>query len=309
MNKKLINLFFFFYIVLFNKTSVLSIENKIILKVDNKIITSIDIQNEAKYLKALNPSLKDLSKDKIFKIAKSSLVKEKIKEIEISKFKMNNITEEYFQEIIRSIYLNINIDNEDEFLNYLKSLNIEMSTIKNKFSIEAKWNQLIYNKFYAKLKVDKEQIKNEMLLNKKFLTSYLLYEIVYNIDENNDTKQIFQKIKKSIKENGFENTAALYSIAESSRSGGKLGWVEENSISKKILKVLSNLNVGEYSKPVLIPGGFLILNIKDKKKVEKEINIEKETNQRIRSLQNQQLNQYSNIYFKKIKKNILIDEK
>jgi peptidyl-prolyl cis-trans isomerase SurA len=309
MNKKLINLFFFFYIVLFNKTSVLSIENKIILKVDNKIITSIDIQNEAKYLKALNPSLKDLSKDKIFKIAKSSLVKEKIKEIEISKFKMNNITEEYFQEIIRSIYLNINIDNEDEFLNYLKSLNIEMSTIKNKFSIEAKWNQLIYNKFYAKLKVDKEQIKNEMLLNKKFLTSYLLYEIVYNIDENNDTKQIFQKIKKSIKENGFENTAALYSISESSRSGGKLGWVEENSISKKILKVLSNLNVGEYSKPVLIPGGFLILNIKDKKKVEKEINIEKETNQRIRSLQNQQLNQYSNIYFKKIKKNILIDEK
>ena len=309
MNKKLINLFFLFYIVLLNKTSVLSIENKIILKVDNKIITSIDIQNEAKYLKALNPSLKDLSKDKIFKIAKSSLVKEKIKEIEISKFKMNNITEEYFQEIIRSIYLNINIDNEDEFLNYLKSLNIEMSTIKNKFSIEAKWNQLIYNKFYAKLKIDKEQIKNEMLLNKKFLNSYLLYEIVYNTDENNDTEQIFQKIKKSIKENGFENTAALYSIAESSRGGGKLGWVEENSISKKILKVLSNLNIGEYSKPVLIPGGFLILSIKDKKKVEKEINIEKETNQRIRSLQNQQLNQYSNIYFKKIKKNILIDEK
>ena len=60
---------------------------------------------------------------------------------------------------------------------------------------------------------------------------------------------------------------------------------------------------------MLIPGGFLIIKLKNKKEIEKKIDFEKELNLRIRSLQNQQLNQYSNIYFKKIKKNISINEK
>ena len=47
--------------------------------------------------------------------------------------------------------------------------------------------------------------------------------------------------------------------------------------------------------------------LKTKKKL-KKIDIDK-VSLRIRSLQNQQLNQYSNIYFKKIKKDIEINEK
>ena len=65
------------------QTSVFAFENEIIVKVDNKIITKIDINNEVKYLSSLNPSLKNLSKNDLFQIAKSSLIREKIKEIEI----------------------------------------------------------------------------------------------------------------------------------------------------------------------------------------------------------------------------------
>ena len=46
-------------------------------------------------------------------------------------------------------------------------------------------------------------------------------------------KKKFNKIKKSIDENGFENTASIFSISDSSKTGGKLGWIKENSLIKK----------------------------------------------------------------------------
>ena len=122
-------------------------------------------------------------------------------------------------------------------------------------------------------------------------------------------KILFEKIKKSIVQNGFENTASIYSIVETSKTGGNLGWISENTINKDILKYISKLKIGEFTNPILIPSGFLILRVKNIKEIEKKIDIEKELNLRIRTMQNQQLNQYSNIYFKKIKKNILINEK
>jgi len=141
------------------------------------------------------------------------------------------------------------------------------------------------------------------------LKSYLLNEIVYSVDNNDEKKNLFEKIKESIGQNGFENTAAIYSITETSKTGGNLGWRDENTISKDILKYISKLKIGEFTNPILIPSGFLILKVKDIKEIEKKIDIEKELNLRIRSMQNQQLNQYSNIYFKKIKKDIIINEK
>ena len=168
---------------------------------------------------------------------------------------------------------------------------------------------MIYNKFFSKVKIDKEKIKKEINLVNRKSKSYLLNEIVYSVNNNDEKKNLFEKIKESIAQNGFENEAAIYSIAETSKTGGNLGWISENTINKDILKYISKLKIGEFTNPILIPSGFLILRVKDIKEIEKKIDIEKELNLRIRSMQNQQLNQYSNIYFKKIKKNILIDEK
>ncbi len=313
MNNKSINsiknLFFLFILIIFFNSKVLSIENKIILKVNNKIITNIDIYNEAKYLKALNPNLKTLDENKILEVAKTSLIREKIKEIEISKYNQNEINEKYFDNIIKSIYTNIGLKDKEEFLNYLSSLNINFLTIKKKLTNEAIWNQLIYKKFFSKLNIDKEKLRNEIKLNKIKSNSYLLYEIVYSADENIKAKELFNEIKKSISDQGFENTASIFSISATSKTGGKLGWIDENSVNKKILTEISKLKIGQYTNPILIPGGFLILSVKDIKEIEKKIDIDKELTLRIRSLQNQQLNQYSNIYFKKIKKDVIINEK
>ncbi len=191
----------------------------------------------------------------------------------------------------------------------MKNFGIDIEIIEKKLQIETRWNQLIYKKFFSKLKIDKKLIKENIDTNKEKSISYFLYEIVFNIDKDINSDELFKSIEKSILKDGFENTAAIYSISETSKSGGNLGWVDENNINNKILKEVYNLKIGQHTKPILIPGGFLILQLKDKKNVEKKIDIEKELVLRIRSLQNQQLNQYSNIYFKKIKKDILINEK
>jgi len=297
------------FLIFFFLSSASSIENRIILKIDNSIITNVDVINEAKYLQALNPNLQELTKNKMLEIAKNSLIREKIKEIEISKTNSTSVKYEYLESVIKSIYMNIGFKNKNEFIKHIKKFDINMQIIEKKLSNETLWNQLIYNKFFSKVKIDKEKIKKNINSINKKSKSYFLNEIVYSTENNNETKILFEKIKESIVKNGFENTAAIYSVSETSKTGGSLGWVSENTINKNILSNISKIKIGEFTNPILIPGGFLIVKVKDIKEIEKKIDIEKELNLRIRSMQNQQLNQYSNIYYKKVKKDILIDEK
>ena len=293
----------------FNYNNSSAIESKIIVKINDNIITNIDIKNEANYLRALNPNLKTLKENKIFEIAKSSLIREKIKELETSRLNQNIISKDYLESIIEKIYKNIGLKSKNEFIDHIANFKISISSVEKKLTNEALWNQLIYQKFYPKIKVDENKIKNEIKSYKQYSNSYLLYEILFSTKENEKSIDLYNRIKKSISENGFENTASIFSISESSKTGGRLGWIDESSINKKILKEISVLKIGEYTKPILLPGGFLILKVDDKKSVEKKIDIENELIQRIKATQNEQLNQYSIIFFNKIKKEIIIDEK
>ena len=313
MRIKLQKLTKYYFLILFFSSFLYSqinaTENKIILKIDNNIITSVDIENEVKYLKVLNPKLKNLDKNRIFEIAKNSLLKENIKLIEISKYQLRDLNEKYLENIMRNIYEGIGIKSMTEFLDYITNNNIDIDTINKKLEIEAKWNQLIYQKFNSKLKIDKKKIRDDIKLNKKFTNSYFLYEILFSAKKSDEAKNKYSKIIKSIDKDGFENTASIFSLSESGKTGGHLGWINERSLSKKILNEISKIKKNEITNPITIPGGFLILYIKDIKKIEKEVDIDKEFTLMVRDLQNQQLNQYSNIYFSKIKKNIEINEK
>lgn len=287
-----------------------AIESKIIVKVNNSIITNLDVLNEEKYLKLLNPNLSFLDENKMNSVAKQSLIKEKIKLIAISENKIDKIDNSYLENLIKTIYSKIGIKNKDAFIKYLETEDLSYEEIKSKIEIEAKWNQIIIDKYLSELKIDNEEIKKEILLeeNQKSV-SYLLYEILYNAETKEKIQELGKNIEISLIENGFENTASIYSISQSSKSGGKLGWISEKSLSKRILNKISILKLGEISDPIVIPGGILLILLKDKKIVNSKIDINKELPKRINDLKNQQLNQFSNIYFLKIKKNIIINEK
>ena len=287
-----------------------ALENKIVYKVNNEIITSLDIDNEIKYLKILNPKINDLDKKTILEIGKNSIIREKIKKIEIRNNTKNlKIDEEYLNKLLENIYLKINIKSKKEFENYLLINNLNIQFINEKISIEVFWNNLILSKFSSKLNINKEDLKKKIIKSKiKVAKSYNLSEIIFDISTINELDEKYQIIKKDIEIKGFSNAASIHSISDTGKIGGELGWVDENAINEKIKKEISLLNDGEYSRPLIIPGGALILKINKTKETKIQLNLDKELEKIIGNERNKQLNQFSKLHYNKIKKDIIIDE-
>ena len=307
-NKKIF-LFLGFIFFIFNTNSN-GLENKILVKIENQIITSLDVINEYKYLVALNPSLKNSKKTDILKLSKRSVLQEKIKEIEIEKnFNNPKIPQEFIDQILRSVYSRIGFNNLNDFKNYLINNNIDFENVKNKLETEALWNELILIKFSSKVKIDEKELRKKIKNNNKYLKSYLLSEISFEVSNLQELDEKFKEISKEINNQGFDFAALKYSVSQTSNLGGKLGWINENSLNKNIRDSLNNLNIDDHTKPITVPGGFLILKINDIRFVEsKNFDLDKELNEIISLRRNEQLNNYSNIYFNKIQKEFIIND-
>ena len=305
---------FFFIVFLINFIffpNLYSQENVYIeLKIEDEIITNIDINNEKNYLIALNNNLKNLNKDQIYKVSKNSLVREIIKKIELVKFfdleKSNVLTEG----LIKNLYKNLKFNNKNEFNNYLKNYNLNTEKVGKKILIEALWNQLIFDKFNKNIKIDenklKVKLKNE--LNKNKIEEFNLSEIVFQVDSNEIIEEKNKKILNFIKNNGFNNAANTFSVSDSSKFGGKIGWVNKTQISKTILEQVNNLKTGQITNPIQISNGYIILKLEDKRLIKRNIDIDKELKKLIVFEKEKQLNQYSLMYFYRIKKNLFINE-
>ena len=286
-------------------------EISIIAKIDNEIVTSHDLKDESKYLEALNPNLKNLSQEQITKIAKESMIREKIKTNEILKYYELEKDTTYLNKLIAVTYNKIGLRNENEFNSYLSKYDLAIDDIKRKFEIEATWNTLIFEKYKNQVEVDIKKIKKklkkeESRLNKQEI--FLLSEILFSAENKEKLDKKYKKILKSIKEIGFKNTANIYSASDTAKFGGSIGWIQQNQISKIIINELSKINVGEFTKAISIPGGLLIIKIDEKKVNELEIDFDRELKKMIQFEKNKQLNQFSSIYYKKIKNNIKINE-
>tara|TARA_B110000914_G_scaffold104116_1_gene91250 strand:- start:119 stop:1036 length:918 start_codon:yes stop_codon:yes gene_type:complete len=305
MKKKIIILLFFL-----NIYQVQSIETKIIYKIQNEIITSIDIKNEFKYLVALNNSLRELDKEKILNISYESIIREKIKKTEILKnFKEIKINEEYSNLLITNIYSKLDLKSVGEFELYLKDYNLTINDIKTKITIDALWNELIIQKYSSQINVNEDKIKKEILKNNKIKSKeYQLSEIIYEVTSKIQIEEKYNEVIKSINEIGFENSASTYSFSESAKVGGSIGWVNENSLNNKIKKNVRDLKIGEITKPIILSNGVLILKLMNIKELETDIDTETEFRKAIKYERNRQLNQYSKIYYNKIKKNLDFNE-
>ena len=300
-------IFLFIFFILISTIKSFSFENKILFKINNEIITTIDIKNEAKYLSLFIKNFELLEEKKIYQISKNSLIREKVKEIELRKyFKSLEVKDEFLKPRIENLIQKLALNNFDEFEYYLNTRNIDIKNIKKKISQELLWNKLIYDKFNSNVRIDKEEIKKNLKINSK-QTEYLLSEILFNIENVKKLEEKYNYIKKIILSEGFAEAALISSVSDTSKNNGLIGWVKENSISKNINNKLKKINKGEFSEPIQVPGGFLILYVNDVRSVENE-DMEKQLNLIIREKTNNQLNQFSNIFFNKIKKNIEINE-
>jgi len=303
----------FFLILIFVPSKSISLENKILYKVNNEIITSYDIELEIKYLKTLNPRIINLSENEIIKIATNSIINEKIKIIELNKyFKLGeDLDSESLLSVVKKIYTDIGYKNEEEFKKYLNKTNQSYELIISKIQVETYWNNLIYNKFNNQVLVNENKIeqiiKTEIKQNEN-LKNYLLSEIVLKNEKNFDIEKKFQEIKISISNIGFDNTANIYSQSNSAKFGGKIGWIEETSLSKVIQSELIKITEGEYTPPIKLLENYIILKIEEIKLTEIDFDIKKLLQQRINYEKNIQLDRFSTTYFNRVKQNIKINE-
>ncbi len=283
----------------------------VVLKVNNNVITNVDIDNEYRYLIALSPSLQDVDKKTVLKLAKDSIIREKIKQNELNNFYDLSIKNKFVDRIVSNFYKNMGMNNINEFKNYLSKYNLNYEDIEMKISIEAAWNDLIYKKFASSVEINELELKKRIkktILDRKEQNSYLISEILFTADDYNKLQAKYKKIEKSILEIGFSNTANIHSVSETAKLGGKAGWISESQLNETIKKEIKNLKIGDHTKAITIPGGFLIIKLNDKKTEMINLNYDEELKKRIENEKNSQLKNFSEIYFKKIKKNSTISE-
>ena len=294
--------------LIFNKSN--SIEIKIIHRIQNEIITNVDIKNEFKYLLAFNNTLKELDKEKILAISNESIIRGKIKEIEVSKnFEKMSINEEYSNFQLNNMYSRLDLKSLDEFELYLKDYDLVLSDVTSKITIDALWNQLIIDKYENQIVINNNKIKEEISKNTSVQQKeYFLSEIIFDIKNKEEIEKKYKEIVKSIDEIGFENSASIYSFSDAAKVGGDIGWINENSLNSKINKKINNLKIGEISKPIILPTGILILKIKDTKITKIKIDMEAELKKAINYERSKQLSQFSKIYYNKVKKNLEFNE-
>ena len=308
LNKKTIILVLIF--ILLNNFSYSKIDLQIIMKINDQIVTSYDLEKENNYLLALNPKLKEISKSDLLKLAKKSIIKEMIKKSEIRKFTELNLQNAQINNVLNIIIQTLNYSDQSQFENYLSDFDISIDDLKKKIEIENEWKSLIYAKYSKSVKIDKDELINkiEKISKDEFYLEYNLSEIVFDKNQNISLEKYSKKILESIEINGFENTANLYSISDSSKVGGKIGWIKKNNLSSEINRELNNLEINNYTDPIKIGNNYLILQINDIKKVSIKIDKQKELERMIASETSKQLDKFSNIFYNKIKLNSTISE-
>lgn len=278
----------------------------IIYKVNDEIISNVDIKKESRYLLALNNQLKTISSEILLELAEQSLIKERVKKNELLNYYVLDQKNPNLTKIIKKYFARLGLDNDADFNNYLNEYELKIGDIKKKIEIESSWNELIYTKYNPLVQIDKEKLRQKLRTQKPdAIKSYFLSEIVF---ENISNKDKYNLIKESIKEIGFSNSANIYSISDTSKFGGKIGWVDEQNLNSKILLEVKMLEIGLYTKPIQVGSNFLILKLDDKKQVSKNIDEEIGLKQLIDFENSRQLSQFSKTYYNKIKLNAKIEK-
>ena len=304
-------IFVYFFINLCGNFSFADNDYKIVVKVNKRIISNYDIRKEIEYLSALNPKILSISKEDIQKIAKKSLIREIIKDKETSKYFKNIDLSPDLTSPLNNIYTKLNITSEEEFVGYLTKFDLDLKDVRKKLAIELNWNSMIDQIYKSKINVDKDKIKKNLELesaSSKVKKKFLISEIVFTAKNKEEFNDKYKKIVDSIEEKDFKSTATIYSSSDTSQFEGKIGWVSKNDVSEEIYQQIYKLKINEFSKPIKIGAGFILINLDAVKEEKQKINLEEKFAYIINKETNRQLNQYSSIHYKKIERQSFIYE-
>ena len=252
-------------------------------------------------------SYSDDKREELQEMAVKSVIKKNVKKIEISKNDFLEFSKDDLNNELKRLASRINMD-----IDTLKSICIsnmlDFSIIENQIKTELLWNSLIFHLYRNRISINIEEIDEQLKLNqnKKEFLEFLISEIILEPVEKDKLDARIKEIENKIKIEGFESVALHSSISQSSSEGGDLGWVHENEISKKFRSKIFNTPIGSLSDPILLNEGILIFKVRDKRKINKEINLEELKNQLVNSEKTKILNMFSMSHYDNLKRSISI---
>ena len=270
---KILNYLFIIFF-LFQFSNVFSkISNSIVITVGNLPITYLDLVKEMRLIAIVsNNKIENSNKEQIKNIAAKSLIKRKIKEIEIEKYSIKNFNKNDLKKLISQTSINLGT-NEDGLKKIMNLNNLDFKYLEHKYEVDLKWNSLIFELYKNKVVLNMgevEEILNNTVKNTVSRKDFLLSEIEINLP-NNEMQLVIKKIMGNIEMEGFENTAKKYSISQTAERGGSLGWMNEKKLSRKILENIKNLKTNEVGKPIILENSIVFLKKMGEKVYEKDV--------------------------------------
>ncbi len=276
--------------------------------VENKAITRSDIVNEIKKILILNNmTYTEENRNELQQRAVKSVIERSVKLIEIKKntfleFNPNDLNTE-LNRLANQIGMSL-----DNLKDICKSNGLDFSLIEEGIKTDLLWNSLIFYIYRDRITVNLDEIDEQLKLgkNKTEFDEYLISEIVLKRVESDKIQSELDKLENEIQTKGFEKTAINLSIARSATSGGDLGWLNENQISKNFRSVIFDTPVGNLSPPIFLKDGILIFKVRDKRKIKNEIDLEQLKNQLVNNEKTKMLNMYSNSHYDNLRRSIAI---
>ena len=281
---------------------------KIITKVGNEIITSYELENKIKITLFLaGEELNQSNITEIKNLSLKALINNRLKKEEIKRYKYKKINDQRVSNYLGNLAKKFNLPVKD-LDNFFKNNGLEFNLFLEEIKTEFQWQSLIYEIYAKKINFDEKEIANELnkiILEQKLVVDYNLSEIETKFLKENELKEVINYINNF----NFEKAAQKYSISTSAIDGGNIGWINSESLSKNILGLLKDLNIGEYTKPIKKDDSFFIFYLNDKRKVSNfdKDNLEKLKKSIIEKKTNDLLTMYSNNHLSIKRNKTLID--
>ena len=308
MKKQKILNWLFVHFFLFQTSQVFAkISNSVVITVGSLPITTLDMVKEMKLISIISGNkIDDTNKVQIKNIAAKSLIKRKIKELEIDKYEVKNYKKNDLENLIKKASINIGTDKEG-LKKIMESNNLNFRYLEKKFEIDLKWNSLIFNLYKNKVVLNMGEIKEKISTELKKTDSnrtFLLSEIEVNMPKDG-LEAVVKKIMNSINDEGFESAAKKFSISKSAELGGNIGWISEKKLSIKIADNIKNLKTNEVSEPIILESTLLIVKKMGERVFDKDI--EKIKNNIIEIEKNKKLKMFSNSHYSNLERTIQIN--
>ena len=257
-------IFLFIYLISFSNISLAEEKNKIVLKIENQIITDFEVKN--KILSTLLLTQQDVTQKNVNSQKERSLqllIQHKLKKIELSNHDIKSDKNQ-----INNYLSSISSNSPTELEKIFKNNNVDYQLFLEEIETQLKWQQLIYQIYATKIEIDEnviDQEVNNIVNNKSKIEEFKISEIELILKNDGTDESRVSNLLKEIEENSFEKAAVRFSMSDSSKNNGDLGWVNGKSLSKIIYNIINVMEIGQISEPIRRQNTILLLKLSDKK--------------------------------------------